>query len=92
MIVERGAIKEQLKIIILGSLRIPDMSPADLRDDQPLLGGDLEIDSIDILQLILEIERHFGIKLVSGKFEKEEWSNIDALAATIETRLAEAGR
>jgi acyl carrier protein len=90
--VDHGAIKEQLKVIILSSLRIPELSPADLRDDQPLLGGDLEIDSIDILQLILEIERHFGIKLVSGKFEKEEWSNIDALAATIETRLAEAGR
>ncbi|MGA2740251.1 MAG: phosphopantetheine-binding protein [Bryobacteraceae bacterium] len=92
MIVDHGTIKQQLKVIILSSLRVPDMSPADLRDDQPLLGGDLEIDSIDILQLILEIERHFGIKLVSGKFEKEEWSSIDTLAATIETRLTEAGR
>lgn len=92
MIVDHGTIKEQLKIIILNSLRIPDLSSADLRDDQPLLGGDLEIDSIDILQLILDIERHFGIKLVGGKFEKEEWSNIDALAVTIESRLAEARR
>ncbi len=85
-------IKEQLKPIILKSLRITDMAPEDLRDDAPLMGGPVEIDSIDILQLILEIERHFGIRLVKGKFEKEEWSNINALAATIETRLAEAGR
>jgi acyl carrier protein len=85
-------IKEQLKPIILKSLRITDMTPADLRDDAPLLGGPVEIDSIDILQLILEIERHFGIRLVKGKFEKEAWSNINALAATIETRLVEAGR
>jgi acyl carrier protein len=92
VIVDHTTIREQLKVIILSSLRLPDLSPADLRDDQPLLGGDLEIDSIDILQIILEIERHFGIKLVGGKFEKEAWSNIDALAATIETRLAEAGR
>jgi hypothetical protein len=31
-----------------------------------VLGGELEIDSIDILQLVLEIERHFGIKLVQA--------------------------
>jgi acyl carrier protein len=57
------------------------------------LGGDIEIDSIDVLQLILEIERHFGIKLVKGgKFEKEEWSSIKTLAAAIEARRVEATR
>ena len=82
-------IKDQLKVIILQSLRITDMTPADLRDDQPLRGSDLQIDSIDILQLILEIERHFGIKLVSGKFDEEAWANINALAATIESKMAD---
>jgi acyl carrier protein len=85
-------IKEQLKLIILRNLRITDVAPEDLRDDQPLLGGEMEIDSIDILQLILEIERHFNVKLVRGKFEPEAWSSINTLAATIESRLMEAGR
>jgi acyl carrier protein len=85
-------IKDQLKLIILKSLRITDVTPEQMRDDEPLLDGHVEIDSIDILQLILEIERHFGIKLVKGKFEKEEWASIDTLAAAIETRLAEARR
>lgn len=84
-------IKAQLKMLILKSLRITDVSPADLGDDQLLMGGDLEIDSIDVLQLILEIERHFGIKLIKGgKFEKEEWSSIRTLAAAIEARLVES--
>jgi acyl carrier protein len=87
-----AGVKEQLKPIILSSLRIDDVTPEELRDDQPLMGGDLEIDSIDILQLILEIERHFGIKLVTGKFEPEAWASVNALAATIESKLAEAGR
>jgi acyl carrier protein len=86
-------IKEQLKVLILKSLRIADVSPSDLSDDLLLLGGDLEIDSIDVLQLILEIERHFGIKLVKGgKFEKAEWSSIKTLAAAIEARRVEATR
>ena len=84
-------IKAQLKVIILKGLRMNDLGITDLQDDQPLMGGDLEIDSIDILQLILEIERHFGIKLVKGgKFEKSEWSTVSSLAAAIEARLAEA--
>jgi len=81
-------VKEQLKLIIIRSLRIEDMTPEDLRDDQPLLGGELEIDSIDILQLILEIERHFNIKLVDNEFDESEWESIDRLAATIEARIA----
>ena len=85
-----ASVKEQLKPIILKSLRITDLTPEDLRDDQPLLGGDLEIDSIDILQLILEIERHFGIKLAGAKFEEKEWGSIDALAAAIESKIAAA--
>lgn len=85
-------LKQQLKSIILKSLRITDLTPEQLADDAPLLDGPVEIDSIDMLQLILEIERHFGVKLVRGKFEREEWANINSLAAAIQSRLVEAGR
>ncbi|HTZ96210.1 MAG TPA: hypothetical protein VMB18_07425 [Terriglobales bacterium] len=85
-----ASIKEQLKPIILNSLRITDLTPADLRDDQPLLGGELIIDSIDILQLVLEIERHFRIKLVEGNFNKKDLESINALASIIESKVAEA--
>jgi acyl carrier protein len=83
-------VKEQLKPIILSSLRITDLTPADLRDDQPLLGGELEIDSIDILQLVMEIERHFGIKLVQANFNQKDLESVNALAAVIESKMAEA--
>jgi acyl carrier protein len=53
-----------------------------------LLGGDLEIDSIDILQLILEIERRFGIKLVDGELDESAWRNIGTLAAAVEAKVA----
>ena len=82
------SVKSQLKLIIARGLRLPDEAVDDFGDDQRLLGGDLEVDSIDILQIILEIERHFGIKLVTGKFEREEWATIDSLAATVQARMA----
>jgi acyl carrier protein len=85
-----SSIKEQLKPIVLKSLRITDMTPEDLRDDQPLMGGELEIDSIDILQLVLEIERHFGIKLVHANFDQKHFESLDTLAAIIEAKVAAA--
>jgi acyl carrier protein len=81
-------VKEQLKPIILKSLRITDMTPQDLRDDQPLLGGELEIDSVDILQLVLEIERHFGIKLVEANFDQKHFESLNTLASIIESKVA----
>jgi acyl carrier protein len=79
---------QQLKEIIIAGLRIKDKTPEDLSDDQQLLGGDLEIDSIDILQLILEIERRFGIKLVEGEFDESGWQSIRTLAAIVDAKVA----
>jgi len=81
-------VRPQLKKIIIQGLRIKDRAPESLQDDQRLLDGDLEIDSIDILQLILEIERHFGIKLVDGDFDKTAWETINTLAEAVEAKLA----
>jgi acyl carrier protein len=79
---------QQLKQILITGLRIQDRKAEDLSDDEQLLGGDLEIDSIDILQLILEIERRFGIKLVDGEFDESSWKTIATLAATVDAKVA----
>ena len=81
-------ISQQLKQIIVAGLRIKDRTAEDLSDDQQLLGGDLEIDSIDILQLILEIERRFGIKLVDGEFDESAWQSIATLTAAVKAKVA----
>jgi acyl carrier protein len=76
-------IKEQLKPLILTSLRITEIRPEEFGDDRPLLDGDLEIDSIDILQLIVDIEKKYGIRLVTGKFDREAWRDVNSLAAAV---------
>jgi acyl carrier protein len=83
----RETIEATLKDLVIRALRIEDMTPDQLSADQRLLDGEIEIDSIDILQLILEIEKAFGIKLVTGEFSRHEWETIRTLAAAVEARL-----
>lgn len=83
----REAIEATLKELLIRGLRIEDMTPDQLSSDQGLLEGEIAIDSIDILQIILEIEKTFGIKLVTGEFARGEWETIRTLAAAIETRI-----
>jgi len=87
----RQGIRDRLKTIIIQSLRIEDLTPDEMRDDHQLLGGDLAVDSIDMLQLVLEVERSFGIRIVAGEFNRAEWQTIDTLAAAIESKLNAAG-
>jgi acyl carrier protein len=85
-------IKAQLRPLILSSLRITEITPEEFDDSRPLLDGDLEIDSIDILQLIVEIEKKYGIKLVSGKFDRTAWRDLNSLAATILAKMEEQAK
>ena len=91
-IMDKKEIVEQLKTLIVDRLGLEDRNPAEMGDDQRLLEGDLEIDSVDILQLVLDIERQFGIKLVTAKFERDTWKTVGSLATAIEARLQDAGR
>jgi acyl carrier protein len=83
----RDEIRQQVKVIVLRALRIEDMTVDQVGDDQALLGSDFDVDSIDMLQLILEVEKAFSIKLVAGEFNRAEWATIDTLACAIEQRL-----
>ncbi len=83
----REVIEARLKELLIQALRIEDMTPEQLGADHKLMGGEIEIDSIDILQLILEIEKAFEIKLVTGEFDRDEWATIATLAAAVESRI-----
>ncbi len=54
------ALKAQVKEAIVRCLRLP-ISPQEIQDDLPLFGEGLGLDSIDALELVLELERSFGV-------------------------------
>ena len=78
----------QLKTLIIETLRLEDITPADLPDDEPLIGGGLSLDSIDALELVVRLEKEFGVKIASSEESRIALSNITALAAYLRTHAA----
>jgi acyl carrier protein len=56
-------IKSDLKKHIITYLNLQDMTIEDLKDGEPLFGDEMGLDSIDSLELIVMLEREYGIKI-----------------------------
>ncbi len=69
-----------LKLQIIDALNLEDMTPEDIDDDAPLFGDGLGLDSIDALELIVILDKHYGIKLASPAQGKEVFKSINCIA------------
>lgn len=70
----------ELKQYIIEALNLEDMTPDDIDDDAPLFGEGLGLDSIDALELIGLMEKHYGIRLASAAEGKEIFKSIQTMA------------
>ena len=56
-------LKQEIKELIISSLELEDVKPEDIKDDAPIFGKGLGLDSIDALELGVAIKKKFGVKL-----------------------------
>ncbi|MDY0989076.1 acyl carrier protein [Flavobacterium sp. ACN2] len=77
------ALKEELKNKIITTLNLEDITIADIADNDPLFGDGLGLDSIDALELIVILDKDYGIKLVDPKEGKSIFQSIETMAAYI---------
>jgi acyl carrier protein len=77
-----GLISE-LKVKIIQTLGLMDVKPEDIKDDAPLVGGDTGIDSIDVLELVMMIEKDYGVKIESKELGAKVFASVRALATHI---------
>ncbi len=78
----------QLKTLVVETLRLEDITPADIPDDEPLIGGGLSLDSIDALELVVRLEKEYGIKISSSEESRTALASIGSLAAYIREHAA----
>ena len=73
----------ELKVKIIQTLGLIDVGPEDIKDDAQLVGGDMGIDSIDVLELVMMIEKDYGVKIESKELGVKVFASVRALATHI---------
>ncbi len=73
----------ELKEEIIKALNLEDMSPENIDENAPLFGEGLGLDSIDALELIVLMEKNYGIKLRNPNEGKEIFKSVVSMAEYI---------
>lgn len=73
----------ELKKYLIEALNLEEMTPDDIDGDAPLFGEGLGLDSIDALELIVILDKHYGIKLSSPAEGKDIFRSIRTIAAYV---------
>ncbi len=77
---EREDLVENLKELIIRTLRLEDVSPEDVVASEPLFGEGLGLDSIDALELVVAIEREYQVEIPDAEVGRRAFASINALA------------
>jgi len=81
---ETAQLKEQLKEQIVKFLNLINVKPEDIKDDEPLFGTGLGLDSIDSIELIVLLNREYGITIQDPKEGRKVLVDINTMADYIE--------
>lgn len=73
-------LKNTLKLQIIESLNLQGMKPSDIDDNAALFGDGLGLDSIDSLELMVLLERNYGIKIEDAREGRKVLSNVQSMA------------
>lgn len=82
---EIAEIKQQLKEHLVIQLSLEDIAPEDIKDDEPLFDEGLGLDSLDAVEIVVILQRHFGIEVKDSDMGREVFESINTLAQYIST-------
>ena len=72
-------IRERIKSVIIESLGLEGMTPEMIDDDAPLFGEGLGLDSVDALELMVVLEKDFGVQIDNQEIDPEAFASVAAL-------------
>ena len=79
-----NTLTEELKVKIIDILNLQDVRPENFDENAQLVGGPLGIDSIDVLEMVVMVEKDYGIVINSQEVGEKVFSSISALAEYIQ--------
>lgn len=76
-------LKEEIKRLMVENLML-QVSPEDIGDTQPLFGpGSVGLDSVDALQLVVALDKAFGLKIADSEAAKRILHSVDTMATAV---------
>ena len=91
MTADHDDLKAKLKELLITGLRLKDVAPDGIADDQPIFVEGLGLDSIDALELVVLIEEQFGIAIPDEEVGKQAFASINALADFVAAERSRGG-
>jgi acyl carrier protein len=79
----------ELRHKIVQALNLQDIAPDEIDPDEQLVGGRLGIDSIDVLEMVMMVEKDFGLTIDNRELGARVFASVRALATFIENPTAE---
>ncbi len=77
-------IKEKLKKVIIEDLNLEDVDISEFGDDMPLFGDGLVLDSLDAVELVVVIKKHFGVEIKDMAEGRDAFTSVESLAKFIQ--------
>lgn len=91
-VVNMDALILELKTKIVQTLNFLEVSSPDIGDDEQLVGGRLGIDSIDVLELVMMLEKDYGVKIEDKEVGAKVFANVRSLAEYVTVNAREPER
>lgn len=83
-----NALKERIKAMMVENLML-QITAAEIADDQPLFGPEsLGLDSVDALQLVVALDKNFGLKIPDPPTAKVILQSVNTMAQAVQKKLA----
>jgi acyl carrier protein len=81
-------IKQNIRRLMVENLML-QISPEEIGDDQPLFGpGSVGLDSVDALQLVVALDKTYGLKIGDAEVAKQILQNVNSIADAVEKHQA----
>jgi len=81
-------LRSYLKRMIVETLKLEDISAAGIDGDMPLFKEGLGLDSIDALELVVAVEKHFDVIIEDENVGKQAFASVNVLAAFIQEKYS----
>jgi acyl carrier protein len=83
---DTASVSHRIKRLIVENLHLDAMKPDMIDEEAPLFGEGLGLDSVDALELVVALEKEFGIKIKSNEMDRQAFASVSALSRFVAAR------